>query len=123
MTRIRPIRILLATLIWLAATTPALGLDVNKAWLDRLSRKDRACLERLIDDTVIVEPILNRDHSIGQSRDLGAHDPRGAGLELDHRHVDHRITDGLEAARFVENVKQKLEDVDFPGFAARRSQA
>ncbi len=37
--------------------------------------------------------------------------------------VDHRITDGLEAARFVQNVKQKLEDVDFPGFAARRSQA
>ncbi len=37
--------------------------------------------------------------------------------------VDHRITDGLEAARFVEDVKRKLEDVDFPGFAAGRSQA
>lgn len=50
MTRIRPIRVLLATLLWLAATTPVLGSDVNKAWLDRMSRKDRACLERLIDE-------------------------------------------------------------------------
>ena len=37
--------------------------------------------------------------------------------------VDHRITDGLEAARFVQDLKQKLEGVDFPGFAAARSQA
>ena len=35
--------------------------------------------------------------------------------------VDHRITDGLVAARFIQDLKQKLEDVDFPGFSDDRS--
>jgi pyruvate dehydrogenase E2 component (dihydrolipoamide acetyltransferase) len=35
--------------------------------------------------------------------------------------VDHRITDGLVAARFIQDLKQKLEEVDFPGFSDDRS--
>ncbi|MEE9279945.1 MAG: dihydrolipoamide acetyltransferase family protein [Myxococcota bacterium] len=37
--------------------------------------------------------------------------------------VDHRIADGLVAARFIQDLKQKLESVDFPGFSHHGSEA
>ena len=37
--------------------------------------------------------------------------------------VDHRIADGLIAAQFVQDLKQKLESVDVPGFSRQRSEA
>lgn len=37
--------------------------------------------------------------------------------------VDHRITDGLVAARFVQDLKQKLEEVEFPSLSDDRRQS
>lgn len=51
MTRIRPIRTLLAAILLLALVAPTFGSDVNKAWLDRISREDRSCVERLLDQS------------------------------------------------------------------------
>ena len=79
---------------------------------------------------VMSTPILNYPEvailGVGALRSV----PVLRGSELEARSVlnlsisvDHRITDGLEAARFVADLKAKLEGVDFPGFAASRSQA
>lgn len=37
--------------------------------------------------------------------------------------VDHRIADGLVAARFIQDLKHRLEQVDFPGFSSDGSES